>query len=56
MNFESWIEFRRGEQVAFTQSICSDCGKACSGDTTTINGSYERPICDPGHGCMTDEA
>jgi hypothetical protein len=47
-SLETWVAFRRSEQVNYDRSRCHWCGKECSGDATTPVSSRDVPVCEAG--------
>jgi hypothetical protein len=47
-SLETWVAFRRGEQVNYDRPRCHWCGKECSGDATTPVSGRDVPVCEAG--------
>jgi hypothetical protein len=47
-SLETWVAFRRGEQVNYDRPRCHWCGKECSGDATTPVNGRDVPVCETG--------
>ena len=49
---ENWLDFRKGEMVTPSRTVCHDCRRPCSGDVTDEAGHV---ICDDPENCPANK-